>query len=526
MKASAIKADRLTRRMLLPPVAFFLLYLLLARITTPLSSAMLLPGALVFLSSYGMFLLAARKRISRFVRMYVSNLFYLNAELSSAKAMRQSLVLGVCGALVLFPFSGLLSRLISGSLKAGSAFRLSLLFFVLHAVLGALYGFAEGAGKRGIVLGLDIVRSLLMLFLPAGAGYAGFLYGKKMDALLLTDDCCAAYCALFAFAALLAIDLLSVLFLTAVRAVTLSRMRKSKKAKPRYLGDEPAFFKSCGQLMASTALPCVLSAITCVCFRGDVREVSSLALRFFVLPHLTGMLVSLRFTGACYRLPGLSDEIESGGMQIRFRRLSHRLSIVLPVMTALFAVLAVPLNTALHAAAGDTGVSMLVAGAFYGAVFCAFTVFCMLLSLTRRKKQMAWLSAGSVLFCVAAAILSVKLTPFGLAGVMTVQVLALLLYAAGAGIVLADLIGESRKSFPRMLLRPLVLSCVCALLVYPLQSELVHVIGEPATCVVCGFLGFAVYLVLMAVFHGFEWGDLLSLPFGRELVRFSLRKRN
>ena len=382
MSAQTVKADRLTRFMLVPPVAFLTGFCLLCILTNPLCSAMLFPSALVFLSSYGIFLIAARKRISRFVRMYVTNIFYLNADSSSAKAMRQSLLLGLCASLVLFAVSGPFSRLVSGSLKAASAFRISLLFYVLHAVEGALYGFTEGAGKRLFVLFLDAVRSVFLVAVSAAAGYTGFVHGKRVDALLETTDACAAYAALFAYAALLVLDMLFLLLLLVVRARELGRMRKSRKSKPRYLGDEPAFFKACGQLMASAALPCALLAVTSL-FSGDgVSGVSAFALRFFVIPSICALLVSMRFAGACYRLPGLSDEIETGGMSLRFRRLSHRLSIVLPVLTALLCVLAFPLHTLLTPVPDRDGISMLIAGAFYSALLCAFVVCCLLLSLS------------------------------------------------------------------------------------------------------------------------------------------------
>lgn len=528
MKEKTVRADRLTRVMLVPVAAFFVLYMLLARLTSPLIYAMLLPGMLVFLSSYGMFLLAARKRISRFVRMYVTNCFFLNADESSAKAMRRSLLLGITAALLLFLVSVPFSRLVSGSAKSYSAFRLSLLFFLLHAIQGALYGYVEGAGKRRLLLALDVIRSLLVIVVPVLAGYAGFLYGRKIDALLGTDDCCAAYGALFVFAALLLIDMVFLILLIIIRSFQQSRMRKRKNAKPRYPGEEPAFFKACGQLMAACVLPCFLLALTCFSHAGDVITVSQLVPRFFLIPALTGLLVSFRFTGACYRLPGLSDEIETGGMALRFRRLLHRMSIILPIMTALLFVLSGPLNTALvsYSLNGGANVSMLLAGSFYSAVFCAFVVFCLLLSLTRRRKQMAWLVAGSCVFCAASSVLTMKFTGFGLTGLMVLQVVSLFLFTAGAYVTLCGLIHESRPAFLRMTVKPLFLSVICAMLLYPLQSMLVNVIGEVATCLVCGLSGFVLYLLLMAFFKGFEWGDLMSLPFGRELVRFSLRKRN
>lgn len=525
MNTQTLKADRLTRIMLVPLMAFLFLCLLLCAITTPLCAAMLLPGALVFLSSYGIFLLAARKRVGRFVRMYVTNRFFLNADSSSAKAMQLSLLLGAACALVLFLFSEPFSHAASGSVRALGAFRLSLLFFLLHALQGALSGFVEGAGKRGLVLKLDVLRCVLMLGGVPVAGYAGFLFGTNIDTLLVTDDCCAAYCALFSIAALLAIDMVFLVLFLVVRSVTLKQMRKSKKTKPRYIGDEPAFFKSCGQLMATAALPCVLLAVSLMFYDKTSYTVSVFAPRFFLIPALIALFVSLRFIGACYRLPGLSDEIETGGMSLRFRRLLHRLSIVLPVMTALYAVLASPMNTLLYAKEGEDGLTMLMGGAVYSAVFCAFVVFCILLSLVKRRKQMALLTAASLLVCMVLSLLIVRFTSFGLAGLLAVHVLSLMVFTAGAYLVLTNLLQEHGGAFPRMLVKPAMVAVASALLVYPLQAELVHLIGEATTCVLCGAAGFAAYLVLMAVFKGFEWGDLMSLPFGRELVRLSLRKR-
>ncbi|MBQ4417262.1 MAG: hypothetical protein II868_06165, partial [Butyrivibrio sp.] len=78
-------------------------YLLLAatiRLTSNTAAGLMVPAAACYFGAWGAFMVAVRKRVYRFVRIYYSNGFFINAKESSRHAILKTAGLTVPVALV------------------------------------------------------------------------------------------------------------------------------------------------------------------------------------------------------------------------------------------------------------------------------------------------------------------------------------------------------------------------------------------------------------------------------------------
>ena len=532
----SIKPYTMAGFILLGVIVQYLLLIVSVRFTSNTAAGLMAPAAVYYFGAWGVFLVAVRKRVYRFVRIYHNNGFYINAKESSRNAILKTAALTVPVALVTVLLARPLSEAVCASVKARLPLYASALCAILMGVEGVLFGFAEGMGKKKTVLTLDILRTALTVLAGIPLAFAGYRYGKKLDDLLFSADNTALYTVLFVFLGFLCAEALTILLLLVVRASVLRKLEPlHETGKPRYLGEPPSLYTSCGPFMLATLLPVfpVLTGCVFLCMHpgaeAGAAEVTALcgsfAGRFALVVTLAGCLSALPFIEHCYRIPGMNDDIDTGEAGIRYRRMIHRQSILCFPVGMFMTALAEPLQTAVFGLPDDTA-SLLTGTCGLAATGMSFGItVCLLLVLTKRRARLVSsciISAFAGTGCGFVLIVLLNASAVGASGALT---------AALALFVITGLSGLNRLFIPERgmvrgeVVKPFLLSAVSALAVYLVSAFLVHVIGEVPTCIVCFFGGSLIYLSLMAFFRGFEPGDLTAVPLGRLFTGISMRGR-
>ena len=514
-------------------------YLLLAvtiRLTPHAAAGLMVPAAVYYFAAWGAFLVAVRKRVYRFVRIYYGNGFYINAKESSRTAILKTAGLTVPVALVVMLLARPLSEAVCASVKARLPLYVSAVCAVLMGAEGVLFGFAEGMGKKKTVLTLDILRCALTVLICVPLAFTGFRYGRKLDDLLFSADHTALYTVLFVFIGFLCTEVLVTLLLLVVRASVLKKLEPlHETGKPRYLGDPPSLYTSCGPFMLATMLPQVPVLTGCAFLRMrsgaelSAAEMTALcgsyASRFVLIVMIAGLLSTLPFLKHCYRIPGMNDDIDTGEAAIRYRRMIHRQSILCFPVGLFLTALAEPLQTAVFALPDDTA-SLLTGTCGLAATFLSFFVtVCLLLVLTKRRARLVSSCIVSAAVAAGSGFVLIVILNASAAGAAVALLLSLLVFVLLGVSGLNRLFMPGRGMVRGEVLRPFLLSAVSALAMYLAATFLVHVIGEIPTCVVCFFGGSLMYLSLMAFFRGFEPGDLTAVPLGRLFTGISMRGR-
>ena len=534
---SNVKPYTMAGTMMLGIIMQYLLLAVTIRFTSNTAAGLAVPAAVYYFGAWGVFLVAVRKRVYRFVRIYRNNGFYINAKESSRSAVLKTAVLTVPVALVTALLARPLSVAVCASVKGRLPLYVSALCAVLMGAEGVLFGFAEGMGKKKTVLTLDILRTVLTALAGIPLAVAGYRYGKKLDDLLFSADNTALYTVMFVFLGFLCTEVLITLLLLAVRISVLKKLEPlHETGKPRYLGDPPSLYTSCGPFMLATFLPHlpVLTGCVFLCLHpgaeAGAAEITALcgsfAGRFVLIVMTAGFLSALPFIEDCYRIPGMNDDIDTGEAAIRYRRMIHRQSILCFPVGLFITALAEPLQTAVFALPDDTA-SLLTGTCGLTATCMSFAItVCLLLVLTKRRARLVSsciVSAVAGTGCGFVLIALLNASAAGAAGAMA---------AALALFVITGLSGLNRLFVPERgmvrgeVIKPLLLSAVSALAIYLVATFLVHVIGEVPTCIVCFFGGSLLYLSLMAFFRGFEPGDLTAVPLGRLFTGISMRGRS
>lgn len=532
-----VKPYTVAGMMLFPQIVQYLLAIAVIRFTAGRAAGLSIPAFALYLSAAPAFLIAVRKRVYRFVRIYCNNGFYINAKESSRNAVLKTLALSVPAALFLTLASRPLSLIVCATVKARLALYAACACTVIMGAEGVLFGFAEGMGKKKTVVTLDILHAVLTVLVCVPLAVAGNRYGRKLDDLLFTDDHAALYTVLFVFLGLLCTETVMTLILFFVRTRILKRLEPlHETGKPRYLGDPPVLYASCGPFMAAGVLPQIAALAGCVflCIHGrgeaDASAVTAACGafygRFFLPAALTGILCALPFLESCFRVPGMNDDIDTGEAGGRFRRLVHRQSILCFPAGLFLTALGEPFQTAVFAVPDDT--AALLSGTCFltASLFSFYMTICLLLVLTKRRARLV---SSFALACVtgpAAGFVLTVVAGAGAVGSAVTPAVSLAVFAITGAAGLSRLFSCGRGRFRGLIAKPLLLSAVCALAMFLLSALLVHVIGELPTCIVCFFAGSFLYLSLMAFFRGFEEGDLTAVPLGRLFTRISLRGRS
>lgn len=525
----------MTKAALLPVAALMLLGIVLARLTEDRTAGMALVPVLVYLVYYCVFMIACRKRVFRFVRMYCNNRFYINAKESSGFVLYETLAVVLVAAALLILFARPAANLICGNAKGRLSLYLCAGGIFFCGLEGVLAGFAEGMGKRAQVLATDVMRAVLMLSLPVPLAFLGYKYGAKLDDLLYTRDCAAAYAAAFATAGLLLSDVMMTLMLLFLRRSSLKPLYPLEETgKERYTGERPAFFKAVAPLAFTLSLPHLLVILLCGLFRDTMARTDPFsdtaamlgALYGHYLPFTVflGLMLALPFFEACYRLPENEEAPGSGRAGTRFLKLTHRQCVIcLPVGVFLMA-LAEPVETAVFRVPTDVTQMLLLIGAMLTPLLSFAVTNCTLLALTKRFTAMV---TGGILSVVSGAVLTfvlLRLLSRGLFAVVCGLMLACLVFDFYAYVTLTKLMQVRRLRLLQLAGLPLVISALCALPMYFLGGALSRVIGEVAAVALTLLSGSLCYLFLMAVVRGLWSGDLEGIPLGAALERMSARR--
>ncbi|MBQ6735062.1 MAG: hypothetical protein IJR00_09150 [Lachnospiraceae bacterium] len=535
-RRSTVRPYTMTKGTLFPVASLMLLGIVLARMTEDRTAGMALAPVMVYLMCYCIFMIACRKRVFRFVRMYCNNRFYVNAKESSRFVLYETLGIVFVAAVLLVLFARPAAALISGDEKAGLSLYLCAGCLLFCGAEGILAGFAEGMGKRRQVLATDVIRALLMIGIPVPFAFLGYRYGAKLDALLYTTDCAAAYAAAFATAGLLISDVILTLTLLLLRRSSLRSLYPLEETgKERYTGEKPAFFKAVAPLAFTLSLPHLLVILLCALFRNYMYRSDPFtdtaamlgALYGHYLPFTVflGILMALPFLEACYRLPENEDAPESGRAGTRFLKLTHRQCVLCLPAGIFLTALAEPVETAVFRVPTDVTQMLLLVGAMLTPLLTFAVTNCTLLALTKRFSGMI---GGGILAVLTGTVLTfvlLRTLQQGLIAVVAGLMLGCLVFGFYAYVVLTRLMHVKRLRLLQLAGFPLVFAALSALPVFFLGRSLSRVIGEVAAVAVSVLAGSVIYLFLMALTGGLITGDLEGLPLGETLERISLRRR-
>ena len=526
----------MTKGTLLTPAALMLLGIVLAGITEDRTAGMALTPVTVYLLCYCVFMIACRKRVFRFVRMFYNNRFYINAKESSRFVLYETLAAVLVAALLLMLFARQTAVLISGNEKTRLSLYLMSACVILCGIEGVLAGFAEGMGKRRQVLLTDLFRALFVLLIPVPLAFLGYRYGAKMDALLFTSDCAAAYAAAFATAGLLLTDLIMTLLLFFLRRVTLKQLSPLEETgKERYMGERPAYFKNAAPLALTLSLPQILVITLCGLYRWHMLRtdpfadtaagLGALYGHYLPLTVLLGLILALPFLEDCYRLPEDTEEGQVGHTGARFLALVRRQCVLCIPAGAFLMALAEPVETAVFRVPTDVTQMLLLVGAFLAPLLTFLVTNCTLLALTRRFAMMVTGGVTAVVAGVLLAFVLMRTLSEGLYAVVAGLLFAGLVFDFHAYVVLTKLMQVHRIRLLQLIGLPLLVSALCAIPARFVGIALSRVIGEVAA-VALTVLGASIcYLFLMALGRGFRRGDLYGIPLGETLERISLRRR-
>ena len=523
------RALRPTRATYLLPMAVLFAAVFLVRNSGALAGAFLVMVLPPYLTGCGIYLLTARRRCARFVRLYADNEFYINARDASRRALIQTagaqIVAGVLLAVCSYP----VSLFVTGSVRGMYALCVTALILPVYGAESVLAGFAEGMGHAKSVYLTDIARCVLVTAGAVFGGLYGYRYGCRIDALLFTGDCGAAYLACFFAAGILLGELAVLLVLWILRWRILHGLSPLEESgKPRFLGEEPAYFSTFFPAACAYAFcHLVFALLTGIFVIPQEAPLSAAEIygQYAVCIQLLGMLLSFTQIRHCFSLS--ASRAAPGVRQKRLLQLLRRIVLVSVPAGAFLTGLSEVVSYAVFRLPGDQTVTLFAAGGFLLPLYTLALTGTLLMILFQHGRALV-LAAG---MAVSLSVLMTVLCTGFLSGAVkeriflapVLMMLAFLLFdVTGLGLMLSSM-GLRRTVLLRMFLKPAGCAAAAALMLYLTAHSAVHVIGEMPTLLLGLLAGSVLYLILLAVFRGLEADDLQRVPLGGLLERISLR---
>ena len=408
--------------------------------------------------------------------------------------------------------------------RAGSKWMMliSLPGIALAAASGAPRGYLRA---RGADTGLTVSRVMfrvLVVILPCILGILGMRYGKKVDALLMTDRYAAVYSAAGAMAGM---SLAMIAVWVELAAVTFVFRTSGLPSPGRSRGRSYSYFPSEG--FVPLILLALYGADMRLYFTGtDPAEDADLIAewgRWFGMGYAPMLLVSglvlLPFVIDVYKVHARCSREDIPSARGRLANMVRHVMILSMPAAAFVCALAVPLVSILAGKPDDAGVVYMrlqMAGV-------PFAVFAVLFSLLLGKvggMRAVWVSAvaGSVVHIVVLALMTgsgkgiYACVTARLAGIaVTCLLLALLLSATLS----------YRQEWLHGAVIPVICTAVAAAPMAALGAALPGVIGEVLTVIFLAVPGGLLYLVLLAILHGLAEYELYKIPGGGAFVTLS-----
>ena len=521
------------RMIVLEPMLSAVAILVLTVLTDNLTAAYLGTSLMFYALSYGAFSVAGRKRISRVVRMYHDNLFYVNCKDYLWSTLGKSLLMTLVPTFFLLFFGGRAAEMLKGTVKAGLPLFVCAFCLPVTAAGGVFSGFNEGMRREKTVRVFDMFYSVVSPVLLVLFGILGYRYGMKIDALLYTNDCAGTYAALFATAGILLAGIIrmGVLFIT-VRRVLKKLAPLHETGKPKYMGEKSPYLKVAWQeMLALVMLPAIILVGSAV-FSNSSEQSSAELLGLFYghyLPYIVlfGVTGALSGIGRALALFTKTQEEEGEPSQSgeKFYELLHMQCIVsFPVGTFLMA-LAPCIEGGIFLRKNQTAELLLTLGGFAGALLSLGIALGILLVLSKRQLPLFLCALAGAIFSVVAAVLTTVVLGRGIFGMVAALLIFGLIFNLVAVLMLKVIFGIRRRPIFLMMVRPFIVSAISALIISLVSMGLKYLVGEIPACVISVFLGSVLYLIMLSVFRGIEEAELRAIPGGRLLEKISARSR-
>lgn len=458
----------------------------------------------------------------RIVRILLQSEKYEDAAVYRRKLSAVAFLAGVLFALSMvwvYPF-----------LFGDTASRAGSRWIMLIALPGIAFTAASGAPRgylraRGADAGLAISRAMfrvLMLILPCILGIIGMRYGKKVDALLMTDRYASVYSAVGAMAGM---SLAAIAVWIELAAVTFVFRTSGIPSPGKTRGRNYSYFSSEG----------FVPLLLLILYGADMRVFFSYSMpaegedllsgwgRWFGIGYAPMLLVSglvlLPFVIYVYRVHarcGREDYPSARGKLAGMVR--HVMILSLPA-AAFVCALAVPVVSILAGKPDDAG-TICLRLQMIGVPFAVFAVLFALLLSKIGGMRAVWVSV-----LIGTAVHAVVLILMGRAGKGVYACITARLAGIAATTLLLAFLLSAMLSYRQELIHgfavPFICTAVAAAPMAALGAALPGVIGEVLTVIFLAVPGGILYLILLSVFRGLAEYELYKLPGGGALVTLS-----
>ncbi len=485
----------------------------------------------VYLFCYCSLVISVQKAVYIMVRLRARRSQYLNAEANMHRSMR---VFGVAGLLlgtVCIVLCFTISKRLFGADRDFIQMIIIGVSILFLGVQGVLRGYLQGIGYTRPIVIADLLIAVVSFV--SGTIAVGILYnyGLKVNDLFHSDEFSAVYGSTGMMIGILIGSMAGF-----IQIVVSYNLRKNeianfvKSGAPRYLDNKNDVIAGIRPILLLYSTPVLVVLIDqCVytIFTGkmhaDVDMMNNYGIysgRILSTVILISIICCLPFVKNWNRVMARIERDELEGARERFRRLVRYSNMLfIPVSVFIFA-LSDTLQVSFFGKSSDlAGVLMMYGG--ISVFLCCFAIMIAWLLSHMGKSLVVILNTALCLgIHVAALIVFMMILDRGLYGVFFSLNLAILAFDAMGFFMISKMLKYSQNHL-RIVLFPFAAAAGSGLVVFFINKLLVNLIGDILTLIVCIFVFYVIYMLIL-VFSGCLRGhELRRIPFGTLFAGFS-----
>ncbi|NLL77497.1 MAG: polysaccharide biosynthesis protein [Clostridiales bacterium] len=407
----------------------------------------------------------------------------------------------------------------------------------LATVMGVLKGYFQGIGTMMPTAHSKLLEKVIMLVSGLILGTVLYTYGLKVAALLKNEEYAAAYGALGASLGITiacVFGILHLLFIYAVYAANFKQQVGKVNYKHTEAGSEIL------SMLISTSLPYTICGLLYSMnylvdqrlfnYALNIQGQGSLRVlhwgvyygKYSAVIGTAAILCTLGAIGAVPKIGQFFDRQDYRAVQEEMGKSIHHLSIVAIPCAVLIAVLAEPIVGVLFTGEVKTAVKLIQVGTAVVVLF-AFTYFLAGILQRIRKMQIVILGGLSAfLLHLIVIVLLLNNTSLGITAVVCGNIIFYLTTCVVCFFGVTRYMKYSQE-WVRTFAVTLIAAGVTGLIGMLLNKAFLSFVGDAITLLICVFVCFIVYNVLLILLKGVREEELREMPGGKVIVSIAVR---
>ena len=469
--------------------------------------------------------LAVQKSVWLMVRIRARRSQFLNAETNMIRSFRIFIFTGLLVMAVLLIGSYYFSSFLFGSSRGIFQCIIVAVCALFLSIQGVVRGYLQGIGYTKPIIISDLLIAITSAVSGTILSTILFAYGLKVNNLFHISEFSAVYGSAGTLAGMLigsVAGLIQIVISFYLRKNEISEI--VKEGAPRYLDNKNDVLSSIREILILYISPALMALIDQVVFiiyqkkaSADVDITMLIGTyngRVLTVLTIVTLLCCVPFIRNWNRIMARVERDELEGARERLLRLHFVSSLMIIAGFVFLFVMAGTIEGAVFGKNSDISGRLLKMGSIMVILGSIAVFYSWLLNhmgkviLTLVNLLISWVSH------IALLILSLFVFKMGLYGIMAATIISFLLYD-GLSIFMVNKMLRFRVNIMKTYIVPLICAAFSGLVAFLLNLIFVNMIGEVLTLLICLFVFYVVYMLLLIVLKRIEAKELKKAPLGK-----------